>query len=49
MEEERSRREWAHRRLRWQRHLRVGWWVLGALLGILLIALYLRLASGSIR
>ena len=48
MDEERSRREWAHRRLRWQRRLRVGLWVVGALVGILLIALCLRLAGGSI-
>ena len=48
MEQERSRREWAHRRLRWQRRLRVGVWVLGVVVALLLLALYLRLAGGSI-
>jgi hypothetical protein len=48
MEEERSRREWAHRRLRWQHRLRVGVWALGAVVLAVLLALFLRLAAGSV-
>ncbi len=48
MEQERSRRESAHRRLRWQRRLRVIMWVLGVLVVVVLLVLSLRLVGGSI-
>ena len=48
LDDEERRRARAHRRVRWERRLRIGLWILGGAVLLLAIALLARLAGFSL-
>lgn len=48
LEDEERRRAGAHRRLQWERRLRMGLWLLGGLLLLAVFVLFARLAGFSL-